>query len=251
MRRLVAATAAAPRTCAPHRVRAPEASVKVTPVVTRSSTTTTRESRTRCIADRRTINAPARFAARACDDKPAESATNRRCVSTGATATCHPATRNRRTARVASIRTVSSPRRRTAARADGAGTTRAGSPGSRHDPIARARASPSGRASPTAPRSLKAISSARVASSYVATTHVGGSPGGQGVGRCRTGAAARAIAQRAQTGPSGTPQPAQRAGQIRSSSDDMPHSVNRQGRRDSRARRRVWIGSVIPRRIPD
>ncbi len=207
-RRAVAATTAAPHTATPAPASARQASTSVEPVVTTSSTTMTGSVGT----DRRTPNAPARLAARACDDRPAWSATGRATRRHARTSAATPPCLRWRIAWRVIRSSGSWPRLRTARSDEGAGTkVTVVRPGARRS--ARRPRTDQLRARPSAPAkdsrlcSLWATSAARATSSYAATAYTGGSPAGTGDGLVRAGGCC--ARRRAQVGHSAGPGAAQ------------------------------------------
>ncbi len=169
-RRAVAATTAAPHTGTPALASARLASTSVEPVVTTSSTTMTGSVG----ADRRTPNAPARLAARACDDRPAWSTTGRATRRHTRTSAATPPCLSWRTAWRVIRSSGSWPRPRTVCSDDGAGTkvtvVRPGARRSARRPSTdQLRARPSGPDKDSLLCSLWATSAARATPSYAAT----------------------------------------------------------------------------------
>lgn len=98
------------------------ASLKVAPVVIRSSTSTTGPPASSRPPPGTTSSAPARFSSRCRELSPAWSATHRPCRNAAATRAGVPVRRNSPAAASAIRRAGSCPRARTVARADGTGT---------------------------------------------------------------------------------------------------------------------------------
>ncbi|AGJ55307.1 hypothetical protein F750_2828 [Streptomyces sp. PAMC 26508] len=191
------------------------ASASVEPVVSRSSTSTTRPPASSLRAPSATTSAPARFACRALAPSPAWSATARRCRNAVSNRARVPPRRSPAAAEAAILRAGSCPRRAVARRAEGTGTRSSG-PSSPSSPApartAAASAPPSAPASPSAPRSLWASSIARTAFSYGAAAWTTGSPGGSGVGLARLGPTVSAAAHASHSSVRGLPQPSQATG---------------------------------------